>query len=96
MIIVAAHIMVKEGRNEEIIEGAKHCIAETRRENGCISYILLNDVENTQRYTFFEQWESRDDFDKHTETLHFNNFTTLLQNIESANVEIDIHEVTGS
>ena len=71
MIIVAAHVTVKDGMGSEFVKVAQDCIANTRKEPGNISYILLTNTENPNKLTFFEEWKSQADLDAHMKTTHF-------------------------
>jgi quinol monooxygenase YgiN len=45
-------------------------IAPTRKEEGCISYDLYQDTTNPGRFTFIEEWQSKDHLDVHLKTPH--------------------------
>jgi len=94
MIGVAAYIMVREGKNEEFIKAANDCIAETRKEEGCISYELFADTENTQRYGFFEKWSTKGHLDAHMKTEHFLEFAKQLHGIATEHPDIQIHKIS--
>ena len=74
MVIVAAAMVAKPGKREELIAVAQDCIAATRREKGCISYTLYSSTEDDVTVFFFEQWENLDCLKSHTQTAHFKAF----------------------
>jgi quinol monooxygenase YgiN len=45
-------------------------IEPTRQEEGCISYELFQDATNAGRFTFIENWQSREHLDVHLKTPH--------------------------
>jgi len=42
----------------------------TRKETGCISYELYQDVTNPGKFTFIENWQSKEHLEAHLETQH--------------------------
>lgn len=45
-------------------------VEPTRKEAGCISYRLLNNVDDATDFTFVEEWRSSADVDAHMRTAH--------------------------
>jgi len=45
-------------------------IEPTRKESGCISYELYQDVTNPGKFTFIENWQSMEHLEAHLKTLH--------------------------
>lgn len=45
-------------------------IEPTRKEEGCISYELYQDTENPGKFTFIEEWQSKEHLDIHLKTPH--------------------------
>ena len=45
-------------------------IEPTRKEEGCISYELYQDVTNPGRFTFIENWQSKEHLDVHMKSPH--------------------------
>ena len=45
-------------------------IEPTRKENGCISYDLFQDITNPGKFTFIENWKSKEHLDVHLKTPH--------------------------
>ena len=58
MIYVVATLTVKPEMRAELIEAARACIAETRKEAGNIAYDLHESVSDPTRMVFVEQWET--------------------------------------
>lgn len=70
MIYVVATLTLKHGAKQNLIEPARACIAETRREAGCISYDLLASVTDDDTMVFIERWESREALTTHSKQPH--------------------------
>jgi len=78
MIKVVAKLTIKKEGIDIFIENAKKLVEETRKEEGCISYQLLQDINNEQVFIFNEEWASAEALDKHMKSEHF----ALMQEIQ--------------
>ena len=56
MLYVIATASVKPEKREDFKRGAAVCIAETRKEDGCLLYDLHESVTDPTRFVFVEQW----------------------------------------
>ena len=65
MIYVVATTKVKPEGRDDFINGHKACIAETRKEKGCISYEGHTSIHDPNEYVVVERWETRDDLNAH-------------------------------
>ncbi len=92
MLIVVANVFLKEGKASEFIEASKHCISETRKEEGNISYILLQGTENDSNFTFLEEWESKDHLDEHMKTEHFISLVGSMKDLLREPLEVNIYD----
>src|SRR5918994_1821680 len=70
MIYVVATTEVKPEHRDAYIKGAKECIAETRKEAGCIHYDLHASISNPNLFVFVERWEARENLDAHGRAPH--------------------------
>jgi quinol monooxygenase YgiN len=70
VIYVIAEIRINPGTIDKALSAARACIAETVKENGCISYDLHQSVSDPLRLVFVERWTSRDALSRHLETPH--------------------------
>ncbi len=57
-------------RAEELKSVCLGLIEPTRKEEGCISYDLYQDTTNPGRFTFIENWKSKEHLDVHLKTPH--------------------------
>lgn len=86
---VVAKIVAKPGKEEETLEELKLMIAPTRKEPGCIRYILHRSAENPAEYWFVEEWTSKAMLDDQMKTPHFLNLEKRAQELtESAEVVV--------
>lgn len=70
MIYVVATLTIKPGSLEALRAPAAACVAETRKEKGCISYELFASLDDPEKLVFVERWESREDLTAHSEQPH--------------------------
>lgn len=68
MITIVAKSLVKEGCVEKFVEIAQEHVRESRKEEGCISFNLYQDLKDKQIFTFIEEWENQGAIDKHNGT----------------------------
>jgi quinol monooxygenase YgiN len=55
---------------EELKTICSGLIEPTRKEEGCVSYELYQDITNPGRFTFIEEWQSKQHLDVHLKTPH--------------------------
>ncbi len=70
MIYVIATTQVKPEGRGAFIKGHKECIAETRKEKGCVSYEGHTSIHDPNLYVVVERWETRDDLNAHGKAPH--------------------------
>lgn len=70
MIYVIATLTTKPGSIDALRGPAAACLAETRREEGCISYDLFQSIEDPEKLVFVEKWVSREALSAHARTPH--------------------------
>ena len=76
MLILTVHVTIQAGHEEEIIPGLRILQEETRRESGCISYIVQRSRENPRRYLIYEQYKDEAALDVHRNSAHFKQYAT--------------------
>ncbi|MFF3066583.1 putative quinol monooxygenase [Oerskovia sp. NPDC057915] len=66
------------------VEVYRELVEATRREPGCLSYELLQRVDDATRLVLVEEWESQAHLDAHTRTEHFVRLVAELEALETA------------
>ncbi|MEM1317492.1 MAG: putative quinol monooxygenase [Pseudomonadota bacterium] len=74
MIYVIATIDVLDSKADEFLKLAEPCIAATRNEDGCDSYVLHRATDDESRFVFVERWRDRDALDAHFAQPHLVDF----------------------
>jgi quinol monooxygenase YgiN len=67
---VVAHLHAKPGKEAELRKVLESFVAPTRLEEGCIRYDLFLDLDDPGRFTFIEEWASREALQKHGQSAH--------------------------
>jgi len=69
-IDVIAHIHAKPGRQQELRSVLESFVSPTRKEEGCLRYDLFVDLDDPTKFTFIEEWSSREALQKHSQSPH--------------------------
>ena len=97
MTYVVATLRIHDGALAALIEAAHKMIAETVKEDGCISYDLHQSVTEPKTLVFVERWETREHLNAHGQTSHMAAWRAAgasliaerkVEIIEPANVEV--------
>ncbi|MEL6505609.1 MAG: putative quinol monooxygenase [Pseudomonadota bacterium] len=70
MIYVIAELTFRPGTLADVMEEAQTCIAETRKEDGCIAYDVFQSKTDQNQMVFVERWRDRAALDAHFKTPH--------------------------
>jgi quinol monooxygenase YgiN len=73
-ITVLALIKAGAGKEEQLRLVLESLIEPTRREAGCINYDLHRREDDQAVFMFYENWSSREAWEKHMETDHLRGF----------------------
>ena len=76
MLILTVHVAIQAGHEEEIIPALRILQEESRRESGCLSYIVQRSRENPRRYFIYEQYKDEAALDAHRNSAHFKQYAT--------------------
>jgi quinol monooxygenase YgiN len=90
MIYVVATTQMKPESREDYIKGHKACIAETRKEKGCLSYEGHTSVNDPNLYVVVERWETRDDLSAHAKAPHMKVWRELSAPLKASPTVIEI------
>jgi quinol monooxygenase YgiN len=88
-IVLIANVVLKDGKNEGVLEALKALHKATHQEDeGCLQYDLHTDREKENVYTFIETWESEALLAEHMGKAHFKAFQAALEGkVESMSLQ---------
>jgi len=95
MIVVRITMNVLPEKQLEFTQTLLSLIEPTGRETGCLSYAVFCDIEDKNRFTLLEEWQTREDLDHHIGSYRFG----ILLGSKSLLIrplEIKIHTVSHS
>lgn len=70
LTLIATTLARPEAAERVAVEMAK-LIAPTRREPGCLEYVMHRGLDEPRRIVFYERWRSAEHLEAHTRTEHF-------------------------
>jgi quinol monooxygenase YgiN len=76
MLILAVNLTMTAGHENEITEMFRQLQAATRKEPGCIAYVVQRSRENPRRYLVYEQYRNEAALEEHRKSPHFKTFAT--------------------
>ncbi len=65
MIVVIGKLTLKPGHNTVFMDGWADLVAEYRKESGCISYEVVQVVNNANLCYMVSKWNSEEDYERH-------------------------------
>ena len=92
MVIVMAKVSVKPGKKAELLEMAKDVIAATQKEEGCVSYILLDNTYDPGACCFVEEWTSKEALLKHSASSHIAEWRKKSADLLSAKTTLKLYQ----
>ena len=92
-IRAVAHIRARADKVEEMRAVLTALLEPTRREDGCVSYILTQNLDDPTDFTFIEEWESREAIQAHLGSEHVAEALSHLPEVGAADPDIRSYEV---
>jgi quinol monooxygenase YgiN len=71
MIVLLVHMTIKPGSEQECIRLCNAVAEETRKEPGCIHYIVNQSTENPLHFVFYEMYKDKAALESHWASPHF-------------------------
>lgn len=90
MITITAKSTLIEGKKEEYIRIAQELITESNNEEGCISYDLYEDINDTNVVTFIEEWKSKEAIEIHNNSEHFTRIVPKLRELQAEDSSVNL------
>ncbi|MGI9552064.1 MAG: putative quinol monooxygenase [Aurantibacter sp.] len=69
-LTITASILAKPGKRELVKQSLLNLIPPTLAEEGCLNYDLHEDLENPDRFFFYENWATRQYWLNHNDSAH--------------------------
>ncbi|MBD3268206.1 antibiotic biosynthesis monooxygenase [bacterium] len=91
-ITVIAKIVAKEDKMEEVQTELQALIEPTRKEEGCLDYILHRHTENPAIFLFYENWASKQDLENHLQKPHLQAFAAKADTLLAEPLDVQIFQ----
>ena len=95
MIIVRITMNALPEKGKEVMQTLLSMIETAEKEKGCLSYDGFCDIEGNPVFNLIEEWETREDLDRH---IRSERFSVLLgtKSLLAKPLEMKIHSVSHS
>jgi len=94
-LTVIARIKARPNKVSELLSALTSLLEPTRKEPGCLSYVLLQNNEDPTDFTFVEEWQSNAALESHFTTKHFKDALSTLPNLLAAEPDIRRYHVAS-
>ena len=71
MIVVRTIMTALPEKQKEVLQTLLSMIDPLEKEKGCLSYAILSDIEDTNVFNLFSEWETRRHLDQHMKSDRF-------------------------
>lgn len=95
MIVVRITMNPLPEKQLEVVQTLLSMIEPTSKEAGCLGYHVFCDIEDRNRFSLMEEWETREDLNHHLSTHRFGALLGI-KALLSEPLEIQIHTVSQS
>jgi quinol monooxygenase YgiN len=95
MIVVRITMNPFPEKQLEVMQTLLSMIEPTSKEAGCLSYSVFCDIEDRNRFSLLEEWETREDLDQHIATHRFGALLGI-KALLAKPLDIQIHTVSQS
>jgi quinol monooxygenase YgiN len=92
MVIVLAKVSVKPEKKAELLKLAKDVMATTRKEEGCVSYVLLDNTYDPGGCLFVEEWVSKEALQRHAAAPHIAEWRKKSADLLSAKTVLKLYQ----
>ncbi|MBW7887064.1 MAG: antibiotic biosynthesis monooxygenase [Bacteroidetes bacterium] len=72
--MITVHFKAKKEFRNQLLELCRGMLEPSRKEEGCLSYTLYQDVTDENSFFFFEEWKDQSAIDRHVQTTHYKEF----------------------
>ncbi|MDC7239327.1 MAG: putative quinol monooxygenase [Spirochaetales bacterium] len=91
MLTVLAHSTFKEDSLDKVAQLYRELIEQTRKEDGCIEYRVVQSTTNPGHLTMIEIWRDKEALEKHGSNPDFQNLVQKLAPHSLSPTEIQIN-----
>lgn len=79
MVIMTTKMSVSSRRKKELARALRGMLEPVRHESGCLGFDLYVDTEDDNTYILVEEWETKEDFDRHLRGSDYRKLLVLME-----------------
>lgn len=91
MIKVVAKNYIAADKVDQCIELVKELVEQTKKEAGCISYKMYQDIKEPSLLTMIETWESEEALQAHMASPHFTRLVPQIGALAIKETEMNVY-----
>lgn len=95
LLIVAARMTAKPGKEDELRKTLKGLIEPTRAEAGCVQYDLHEEQGKPGSFLFFEKWTSKQALDEHLAMPYLKHLFSVAPQLIEGDPAIGLYDQIG-
>jgi quinol monooxygenase YgiN len=95
MIVIAGTISIDPAKREVAIAAARELMAETRKEKGCVHYVMSGDFDDAGCIRLFEEWESQEALNGHMKAPHMAAFQAKIPTLGFKGMKVERYEASS-
>ena len=92
-ITVIAKMKAKRGMEDKLKSELLNLVVPSRLDDGCINYDLYQATVDKSVFIFHENWNSKENLDKHLQTPHLKSFAAKADTMLAEPPEGTLHEM---
>lgn len=86
MIVLIVHTRVKPGTEEEVTRICHEITEASRKEPGCLFYVIQQSNENPLHFVFYEQYKDAAALNAHRASAHFARYRDSIEDLVESRV----------
>ena len=88
MLIIEGWLKLASGQFDQVADAARTMVAETLKEEGCLSYAFARDINDPDLIRIAERWESSEALAAHGQSEHMAAFNAAMGSIKREGAEL--------
>lgn len=92
MITITAKSTVKPEKKEAFLILAEKLVKESRKEKGCLSYCLYEDINHPGKFIIIEEWKDKRAIQSHNTSKHFTEIVPEMSKLREGKPEVDLYK----
>lgn len=93
MKIITVHCTAKPESRSELVSLCTSMIVPSRAEKGCLHYSFYQNLQEENKFFFYEEWIDQPSIDAHNTSKHFLDFQPKFKSFIIGEPEINIHTI---